>query len=176
MGVVYQAEDVDLWRSVALKVLPPEHATDGRRRARFLREARSAASVSHANVATVYEVGADESTAWIAMELVRGATLREELRRGLARSRAIGIGIGVARGVARAHEVGVLHRDLKPENVMLDRDGEAKVLDFGLAQALRGADAGSGAAATIPAERPSAEAAGARLTLAGGIAGTPGYL
>ncbi|HTM20474.1 MAG TPA: protein kinase, partial [Kofleriaceae bacterium] len=112
MGVVYRAEDVDLWREVALKILPPAAADHAERRARFLSEARSAAAVTHANIAAIYEVGAGDP-AYIAMELIRGPTLRDALAAGLPRGRALAIAAGIARGLARAHDAGIVHCDLK---------------------------------------------------------------
>lgn len=161
MGVVYRAEDLTLRREVAIKMLPPEVAADPERKKRLLREARSAAAVSHANIATIYQVGEDERGTFIAMELIRGVTLREALASGLSRTRALSIGMGIARGLARAHESGVLHRDLKPENVMIDREGEPKILDFGLARSPR------------DEERTSAPDV---ATIEGRVVGTPGYM
>jgi serine/threonine protein kinase len=174
MGVVYRAVDVDLWREVALKLLPPHWAEDGERRALFLAEARSAAAVAHANIATIYEVGTAGVSSFIAMELVKGATLREALGRGLDHARALRIAIGIARGLARAHELGVIHRDLKPENVMLDREDEAKILDFGLARVL-GERAPERPRETL-APGELAVGVGSEPTTAGHIAGTLGYL
>jgi serine/threonine-protein kinase len=135
MGVVYRAEDEKLRRTVALKVLPRGDDSSEERRARFLREARAAAAVTHPNIATIYEVGEDDGRVYIAMEYVRGQTLRALLAKGPPPIReALRIARGVARGMARAHERGIVHRDLKPDNVMLDEESEVKVLDFGLAK------------------------------------------
>jgi serine/threonine protein kinase/tetratricopeptide (TPR) repeat protein len=161
MGVVYRAVDVDLWREVALKVLPAHWADDGERRARVVHEARTAASVAHANIATVFEVGIHEGVPFIVMELVRGHTLRAELAQPIPTERATSIALGMARGLARAHERSILHRDLKPENVMLDAEGTVKILDFGLARALAPASGSFDALDT---------------TGAGVIKGTLGYL
>jgi serine/threonine-protein kinase len=135
MGIVYRAVDERLDRVVALKILPRPAEMEEDRRLRFLREARAAAAVTHPNIATVYEVGEERDYVYIAMEHVRGATVRALLERGpLPVADALRIALGVARGMAKAHERGVVHRDLKPDNVMLNEEGEAKILDFGLAK------------------------------------------
>jgi tetratricopeptide (TPR) repeat protein len=160
MGVVYRAADLSLWRDVALKVLPENVSQDGERRLRFVQEARAAAGMSHANIASVHEVGMDGGVLFIAMELVEGPSLREVMGSRIEPSRALAIGLGITRGLARAHERGVLHRDLKPENVVLDAEGTPKILDFGLARALG----------------PHAFGEVMDPTLAGTIKGTLGYL
>jgi tetratricopeptide (TPR) repeat protein len=160
MGVVYRAEDTRLGRTVAVKVLPEARADDEERRRRFLREARSAASVTHPNIVTVHEVGEHEGRIFLVMELVAGETLSARIARGrLALPEAMRIARGIARGVARAHANGVIHRDLKPSNVMVDADGEPKVLDFGLAKS-RGRD----------------DAASTHATSEGLVLGTPQYM
>ncbi len=134
MGIVYVAIDATLGREVALKVLPA--SDDIERRRRFLREARSAAAVTHPGIATVYDVGEHDGAVFIAMELVRGKTLRAWLddNRVIPIVEAQRIGRSIARTLAKAHELGVVHRDLKPENAMLTIDGDVKLLDFGLAK------------------------------------------
>ena len=135
MGVVYRARDEKLRRAVAVKVLPRAVSDDEESRSRFLREARAAAAINHPNVATIYDAGEADGRVFIAMELVEGETLRNRLTRGpLTPPEALRMVRGVARGLARAHARGVVHRDLKPENVMLDHDGEPKILDFGIAK------------------------------------------
>jgi len=134
---VYRAIDERLRRSVALKVLPDEAMRDEGRWRRFMREARSAAAVVHSNVAAVHEVDESGGHVYIAMELVEGISLRQELARvRLGLPECIRIAKGIARALAKAHEKGIVHRDLKPDNVMLNEDREVKVLDFGLAKLL----------------------------------------
>jgi predicted ATPase len=135
MGEVYRAQDVRLRRDVAIKILPAEFSADSDRLRRFEREARSASALNHPNIVTIYELGQDGSTHYIAMELVEGKTLRELLVAGLLPIRkAIEIAAEVAEGLAKAHEAGIAHRDLKPENLMVSHDGFVKILDFGLAK------------------------------------------
>ena len=135
MGEVYLADDTKLDRKIALKILPTNVASNKDRMARFVREAKSAATLNHPNIAHVYEIGKSDGVDFIAMELVDGHTLREliytqqtdlvKLLRYLQH---------VAEGLAKAHSVGIIHRDLKPDNIMVTRDGHAKILDFGLAK------------------------------------------
>ena len=135
MGVVYKAEDTRLHRFVALKILPEQVGQDSVDLVRFRREAEAASALNHPNIVTIYEVGQDGSTHYIAMELVEGKTLRELLVAGLLPIRkAIEIAAQVAEGLAKAHEAGIAHRDLKPENLMVSQDGFVKILDFGLAK------------------------------------------
>jgi eukaryotic-like serine/threonine-protein kinase len=135
MGEVYLAEDAELRRPVALKILPAEVAEDGRRMQRFRLEARAAAALSHPNIAHVYEVGEAAGSHFIAMELIDGPTLRDLIREGAADlPRMLRYLQHAAEGLAKAHAAGIVHRDLKPENIMVTRDGFAKVLDFGVAK------------------------------------------
>ena len=134
MGVVYRAEDETLRRTVALKLLS-DTGGDEETRQRFLREARSAAAITHPNVATVYQVGEADGRPYIAMELVEGESLRTRLGRGrLDVAAARELATQMARGLAAAHGKGIVHRDLKPENVMITPEGVVKLLDFGLAK------------------------------------------
>jgi eukaryotic-like serine/threonine-protein kinase len=135
MGEVYRARDTRLSREVAIKVLPAEMASDRERLKRFEKEARSASSLNHPSIVTIYEIGQADSVSYIAMELVEGKTLRELVAGGpLPIKKLLQIGAQVAEGLSRAHEAGIVHRDLKPENVMVTKDGLAKILDFGLAK------------------------------------------
>ena len=135
MGEVYHARDTNLHRDVAIKILPAAFSADRDRLARFEREAQSASALNHPNIVTIYELGQEGSSHYIAMELVKGKTLRELLVSGMLPIRkAIEIAVQVAEGLAKAHEAGVTHRDLKPENLMVTQEGFAKILDFGLAK------------------------------------------
>jgi predicted ATPase/serine/threonine protein kinase len=135
MGEVYRARDARLDRSVAVKILPAAFSADTDRLHRFEREARSASALNHPNIVTIYELGQDGSTHYIAMELIEGKTLRELLVGGLLPMRkAIEIAAQVAEGLAKAHEAGIAHGDLKPGNLMVSHDGFVKILDFGLAK------------------------------------------
>jgi predicted Ser/Thr protein kinase len=137
MGVVYRAEDEKLRRTVALKVLVDATRSEEKRQ-RFLREARSAAAVTHPNVAMVHQIDENDGRIYIAMELVEGENLRERLKRGsLDPATALAMGEQIARGLAAAHAKGIVHRDLKPENVMITPSGDVKLLDFGLAKSAR---------------------------------------
>ena len=135
MGEVYRARDARLGRIVAIKILPAEFAADSDRLGRFEREARSASALNHPNIVTIYDLGREGSTHYIAMELIEGKTLRELLAAGsLPIRKAIEIAAQVAEGLAKAHEAGIAHRDLKPDNLMITDDGFIKILDFGLAK------------------------------------------
>ena len=135
MGEVYLASDMTAGRKAALKVLPAHLIRDAERLKRFQHEARVVAGLNHPNILTVYEIGADNSTSYIASELVEGETLRQRFARGrMQLDEAIEIVIQVAAALAAAHSAGVVHRDVKPENIMLRPDGYVKVLDFGIAK------------------------------------------
>ena len=135
MGVVYKAEDIDLGRFVALKFLPDEVAHDPQALSRFQREAQAASALNHPNIVTIYELGHLNGTHYIAMEMICGETLRALLSSGpLPYRKAIAIATQIADALAKAHETGLVHRDLKPENLMVAEDGNAKILDFGLAK------------------------------------------
>ncbi len=135
MGEVYRARDARLDRDVALKILPAAFSTDSEEFHRFEREARSASALNHPNIVTIYELGQDSSTHYIAMELIDGKTLREMLVSGALPIRnALEIAAQVAEGLTKAHEAGITHRDVKPANLMISHDGLVKILDFGLAK------------------------------------------
>jgi eukaryotic-like serine/threonine-protein kinase len=135
MGEVYLAYDPRLERSVALKVLPPELASDTHRMRRFMQEAKTTSSLNHPNLLTIYEIGQEGPIQFIATEFVDGITLRERMRTPLQLKETLRIVTQITEALAAAHEVGVVHRDIKPENIMLRRrDQIVKVLDFGLAK------------------------------------------
>jgi len=134
MGEVYLAEDTALGRQVAVKFLAPKFAENPDARARFDREARAMAAVSHPNVVTIHQVGETEGRPYLMMEYVEGESLREVLEReALPLVQALDIAMQLASGLARVHERGIAHRDVKPSNVIIDRDGRPRLLDFGLA-------------------------------------------
>jgi beta-lactam-binding protein with PASTA domain/tRNA A-37 threonylcarbamoyl transferase component Bud32 len=141
MATVYEAHDNRLDRTIALKVMHPSLAEDEEFVSRFIREARSAARLSHANVVAVYDQGADQGHVYLAMEMVRGRTLRDLMReRGnLSPRQALEVMEPVLAALGAAHAAGLVHRDVKPENVLLSDDGRVKVADFGLARAVTGA-------------------------------------
>ena len=169
MGRVYRAVDEQLGRAVALKVLavardgsvPPEEAAR-----RMLREARSAAAFSHANAVAVFDVGEFEGAPFIAMELVRGRTLRETIGDTTVgvRERLRWLG-DVARALAAAHRAGLVHRDVKPDNVIVGDDGVVKLLDFGIARRLPG-----------PINPAAATERDGTITVEGTLVGTPAYM
>src|SRR5579871_2950201 len=166
MGVVYKAEDTDLGRFVALKFLPDDIAHDPQALTRFQREARAASALNHPNIVTIYELGHLNGTHYIAMEMIRGETLRTSISPGpLPFRKAIAIAAQIADALAKAHEIGLVHRDLKPDNIMVTPDGAAKILDFGLAKL------------QSPVSRVSGETSTAinSLTELGMVVGTVGY-
>jgi serine/threonine protein kinase len=135
MGEVYLAQDTKLDRTVAVKVLPADLANDQNRMRRFTQEARAASSLSHPNVAHIYEIEETEGVHFIAMEYIDGETLRQRMSRpGMELSEVLDLSVQIASALSAAHAAGITHRDIKPENVMLRRDGYVKVLDFGLAK------------------------------------------
>jgi serine/threonine-protein kinase len=135
MGEVYHAHDPRLGREVAIKVLPEATAGDAERLHRLEREARAASALNHPNIVTIYDIGEDDGTLYVAMEYIEGRTLREALGQGALPVREVLHLAGqIAEGLAKAHAAGIIHRDLKPENVMITGDGLVKILDFGLAK------------------------------------------
>src|SRR5438309_2796432 len=135
MGEVYLATDITAGREAALKLLPTRFTSDAERLKRFQQEAHALVGLNHPNILTVYEIGEDHSTHYIASELIEGETLRQRLLRGrMEVGEAVDIAIQVASALAAAHETGIVHRDIKPENIMLRPDGYVKVLDFGIAK------------------------------------------
>ena len=144
MGEVYHAKDTRLNRNVAIKVLPPRWTADRQRRTRFEREARAIAALKHPNICTIYDIGHDDGTDFLVMELVDGESLAARLSRGpLPCDEAVACAIEIASALDEAHRQGIIHRDLKPGNVMLTKSGsgasrgaQAKLLDFGLARVM----------------------------------------
>jgi serine/threonine-protein kinase len=135
MGEVYLATDLTAGRKAALKLLPMRFTGNAERLKRFQQEARAVVALNHPNILTVYEIGEDHSTHYIASELIEGETLRQRLTRGeMEVSETVDVAIQVASALAAAHETGIVHRDIKPENIMLRPDGYVKVLDFGIAK------------------------------------------
>ncbi len=139
MGVVYRAEDLKLKRTVALKFLPPHAVADPTEKERFAREAQAAAALNHPNIATVFEIDDGDEHPYIAMEYVRGKSLKDLLIEGPMKiGRALDIAAQIAEGLHAAHEKGVVHRDMKNANVMVTERDHVKIMDFGLAK-LKGA-------------------------------------
>src|SRR5688572_18809273 len=135
MGAVYRARDPRLERDVAIKVLHAAALTDDDRRARFLQEAKAASALSHPNIVTVYDIGAEGDVVYMVMELVDGQPLDELIpESGMRVQQALRVGAQIADACSAAHAAGIVHRDLKPANVMVQADGRAKVLDFGVAK------------------------------------------
>jgi predicted ATPase len=166
MGEVYRARDTRLERTVAIKLLPPAFAENAHRLQRFAQEARAASALNHPHIVTIYELGDDGGTHYIAMELVEGQTLRELLTNGTPPlRRATEIAAQIADGLTKAHEARITHRDLKPENIMISNDGFVKILDFGLAKL------------ASPSSEPSEmNQTSASLTASGTVMGTVGYM
>jgi len=175
MGVVYEAQDVDLGRKVALKFLPPQMATDQNALDRFLLEARTASALNHPNICTIYAVenavGEGGRQSFIAMELLEGQSLDQKLLSGaLPLDRLLDISIQLADALDAAHAKGIIHRDIKPANVFLTQRGQVKVLDFGLAKLTRPEMQMETIGATVDSPRP------ANLTSPGSTVGTISYM
>src|SRR5438128_3457662 len=168
MGEVYLATDVRAGRKAALKLLPMRFTGDAERLKRFQQEAHAVVALNHPNILTVYEIGEDHSTHYIASELIEGETLRQRLAHGrIQLSEAIDVAIQVASALATAHQAGIVHRDIKPENIMLRPAGYVKVLDFGIAKL---------AEQEVPATIPRDEALLLVETNLGSILGTVPYM
>ena len=182
MGVVYRAEDLKLGRRVALKFLPEELGDDSPALQRFEREARTASSLNHLNICTIYEFGEHEGQPFLVMELLEGETLRDRLsvasERSLPLEELLDLSIQVAAGLQAAHEKGIIHRDIKPANIFLTNKGVCKILDFGLAKLLEEgepekAEAQAADAANAPSDDGSVAS---HLTRTGLAIGTAGYM
>src|SRR5262245_43123291 len=179
MGAVFLAEDTSLSRRIALKVLPPEMASNAERLERFRREAKAVAALNHPHIVTIHSVEHEGGTHFLTMELVEGDSLDRSIPpTGLPLARVFDIGIALADALAAAHEKGIIHRDVKPANVMVLKDGRVKVLDFGLAK-LAQEDAGGGPGAGGPGVSDAATGLAARdnsLTTPGLVVGTVPYM
>ncbi len=163
MGEVYRARDSRLDREVAIKVLPPHLANDPQALARFEREAKAIAALSHPNILAIHDFGSHLGNTYAVTELLEGETLRSWLARSAVPwKKAVEIASGVADGLSAAHAKGLIHRDLKPENIFLTKDGRVKILDFGLVRTSEISSAQNHEAIT--------------LTQDGIVMGTPGYM
>lgn len=168
MGVVYEAEDTNLGRHVALKFLTPSMANDENLLQRFQREARAASSLNHPNICTIHGIEQHESEHFIVMELLDGESLADRIRRGpLDIDAVLTLGVQIADALESAHSKGIVHRDLKPANIFVTSRGQAKILDFGLAKIDRQKpDAASNVPTAIADD----------LTSAGATMGTVAYM
>lgn len=138
MGAFYRGHATPLNRKVALKVLAPERFSDLEGKRRLMREARAASALNHPNIVTIYEFGSDRDVDFIAMEYVEGKRLDESIpSKGLRPAQVFRYAVQTADALATAHAAGILHRDLKPSNIMVTGEGRIKILDFGLAKAIR---------------------------------------
>jgi serine/threonine protein kinase/tetratricopeptide (TPR) repeat protein len=167
MGEVYRARDKTLDRDVAVKVLPQSVASEPDTLARFEREAKSVAALSHPNILSIFDFGTQDGIAYAVMELLEGETLRGKLNAGpILQKEAVDYALQVAKGLSAAHERGVVHRDLKPENLFVTKYGHLKILDFGLAKKID---------PVAPGEETSAPTVTGH-TQPGTVMGTVGYM
>src|SRR5215831_10720355 len=170
MGEVYLAEDTQLRRKVALKVLPEDVASNQDRMRRFKQEAHAAAALNHPYIAHIYEIGESQGAHFIAMEFVDGYTLRELIHdRQTDLAKLLRYLQHTAEGLAKAHAANIIHRDLKPDNIMITRDGHSKILDFGLAKLVEPQNLSSSSSEIATAILPQESQPGTVL-------GTVGYM
>ena len=173
IGLVYLARDTRLQRPVALKLLKPELVSDPDRKSRFLREARSAAALTHPAIAQVYDIDEDDGTTFIAMEYIDGRTVSRLIADGeLDLMGAVEIALQIAQGLAKAHEAKIIHRDIKSDNIMVTREGYAKLLDFGLAKLVEFGQDMPGDPADLSRTLTQEQA----HTIAGAVMGTINYM
>jgi non-specific serine/threonine protein kinase len=168
MGVVYEAEDVNLGRHVALKFLTPSMAKDENLLQRFQREARAASALNHPNICTIHGIEQSDADHFIVMELLDGESLADRIRRGpMDIDEVLRLGVQIVDALESAHSKGIVHRDLKPANIFVTSRGQAKILDFGLAKIDRNKP---DAASNMPT------AIADHLTSAGATMGTVAYM
>jgi serine/threonine-protein kinase len=167
MGEVYRARDKKLDRDVAIKVLPDSVASDPDSLARFEREAKAVAALSHPNILSIFDFGTQDGVSYAVMELLEGETLRGKLDAGpIPQRQAVDYALQIAKGLSAAHEKGIVHRDLKPENLFVSKDGHLKILDFGLAKRVE----------QVPPGKETSAPTASGHTQPGTVMGTAGYM
>jgi serine/threonine protein kinase/TolB-like protein/Flp pilus assembly protein TadD len=167
MGEVFLAQDTELDRTVAIKILPEDLASDPERLQRFVQEAKAASALNHPHILTIYEIGTTETSRFIATEFIDGDTLRKRISAGIKLVEILEISIQAGSALAAAHAAGIVHRDIKPENIMVRPDGYIKLLDFGLAKLTEPQDSITDTEAKTRAKVN---------TSAGTVMGTPNYM